>query len=174
MISITTYEGYKEFIKECKFYFCQDIYEGDWDGKERYFVCSDTPEQNLIEKYPAIMKALSPYFYCDAACGEAFAETQQNLWKYQKRAYITDSLDDPLGPGEMAASWNHVGSDVEAKMMFKEAFSLCTPNQRERLMLFFVDGLSLEQIAGGKYSRAAVYKSITKGIKKIKNFYEGG
>lgn len=171
MKSITTYEGYKEFIKECKFYYCQDIYEGDWDGKERYFVCSDTPEQNLLEKYPAIMKALSPYFYCNAECGKAFAETKKNLCKYQMRSFITDSLDASFGPGEEPTAWKNSGSEVEAKLMLKEAFSVCSQIQKERIYLYFVDGLSLEQIANGKCSKTAVYLSITEGIKKIKKFY---
>ena len=70
MSNITKAKKYSTFVKECRFFFCQSIFEGDWDGKEKYIVSSDTPERVLREKYPEIMKALSPYLFCNAACGD--------------------------------------------------------------------------------------------------------
>ena len=86
MSNITSEKYYDLFIQEARFFYCQDIYEGDWEGKEKYIVASDTPEKELWGKYPAIMKKLSPYMFCDSASGEVFAESAKNISKFKKRA----------------------------------------------------------------------------------------
>lgn len=60
MSNITNEINYDLFIREVRFFYCQDIFEGDWDGKEKYIVASDTPEDVLRELYPEIMKNCLP------------------------------------------------------------------------------------------------------------------
>ena len=36
MSKITSAKDYALFTKECQFFFCQDIYENDWIGKEKF------------------------------------------------------------------------------------------------------------------------------------------
>ena len=92
MKSITSERNYEAFVQECRFFYCQEIYEGDWDGKEQFIVASDTPEDELLEKYPEIMERLSPYLFCNAACGEAYAETKYSLQGTTQGRYLTGGV----------------------------------------------------------------------------------
>ncbi len=56
MSNITSEKYYDLFIQEARFFYCQDIYEGDWDRNEKYIVTSDTLEDVLWEHHPKIMK----------------------------------------------------------------------------------------------------------------------
>ena len=40
-------------------------------------------------KYPEIMKALSPYMFCNVACGDIYAESLKNINKFRKRSSNT-------------------------------------------------------------------------------------
>ena len=167
MSNITSEKYYDLFIQEARFFYCQDIYEGDWEGKEKYIVASDTPEKELWGKYPAIMKKLSPYMFCDSASGEVFAESAKNISKFKKRAKKTMSF------GEIEILENMVAEeDLESEFMLliKEGLSVCTPIQRERILKYYIEGMTLDEIAEGK-SRSAVIQSIESGIKKIQIFY---
>ena len=167
MSNITSEKNYDLFIQEVRFFYCQDIYEGDWEGKEKYIVASDTPEKELWRKYPAIMKKLSPYMFCDSASGEVFVESAKNISKFKKRAKKTMSF------GEIEILENMVAEeDLESEFMLliKEGLSVCTPIQRERILKYYIEGMTLDEIAEGK-SRSAVIQSIESGIKKIQIFY---
>ena len=167
MSNIKYVANYDSFIKEARFFYCQDIYEGDWDGKERFIVASDTPEKELWKKYPIIMKKLSPYMFCNAACGEIYTESKRNIDKFKKRDYVSLSSDliDVLADG-----YNTYASDVEKTIFIQEALSICTPIQRERIIEFYLEGMSLDEIARGK-SLSTISESIEAGIKKIRIFY---
>lgn len=160
-------DKYELFVQEARFFYCQDIYEGDWEGKEKYIVASDTPEKELWRKYPAIMKKLSPYMFCDSASGEVFAESAKNISKFKKRAKNTMSYGEIEILESMVAE-----EDLESEYMLliKEGLSVCTPIQRERILKYYIEGMTLDEIAEGKH-RASVLRSIEAGIKKIKNFY---
>lgn len=175
MRSITTYEGYEDFKKECSFFYCQEIYEGDWLGVERYIICTDTPELALVERFPMIMKALSPYLLCGSNCAEVFGETKKNLDKFKKRSLITDSVDE----SEFQHEYEYLSSlplcsTVEGKVMFMDALLACTPLQRERIQQYYFENMTLAEIAGGKYSTQAVGASIQDGIKNMKKYFEAG
>ena len=168
MSNITSARNYSSFVKECRFFFCQTVYEGDWDGKEKYIVSSDTAEEVLWEKYPEIMRALSPYLFCNAACGDVYAESLKNIGKFDKRKSNTISF------GDTAEIEDLIELDVpemEAKMLIAEGLSACTPLQRERIQKYYMDGMTLSQIAEGK-NVSAVQQSIAAGMKRIKKFFE--
>ena len=168
MSSITTQKNYSSFIQECRFFFCQKLFEGQWDGKEKYIVASDTPEGELLKKYPEIMKALSPYVFCNAACGEAYSESTKNMDKFIKRSKSTISF------GEIEVLESQIGyneTDNDSQDLIKEALSVCTPLQRERIIKYYIEGMNLRQIANGK-NIANVQQSIQAGLKKIKNYFE--
>ena len=48
--------------------------------------------------------------------------------------------------------------------------SLCTPIQQDRIRKFYLEGMSISEIANGKNINA-VYKSIHSGLKKIQKMY---
>ena len=65
MSKITTMENYKLFIQECRFFYCKELYGSEWSGIEKFIISSDIPENKLQEKYPEILKVLSPYIHCN-------------------------------------------------------------------------------------------------------------
>ena len=167
MSNITSEKNYDLFIQEARFFFCQDIFEGDWDGKEKYIVASDTPEDVLLEHYPEIMKKLSPYLFCDAACGEVYAESKRNIDKHKKRASTTTSY----GSIEVFEKMITDGSQsTDMIIMIEEMLSVCTPIQRDRIRKFYLEGMPIPEIANGR-SIKAVYKSIRAGLIKIQKIY---
>lgn len=167
MSKIISVKDYDLFIKEACFFYCQDVYEGDWTGKENFIVASDTPEEILIKKYPEVMKQLSPYVFCNAACGRIYAESKRNIDKYRKRSMnmvkygSIEEIEDMLIREDR---------EMEYALLIKEGLSVCTPIQRERIIKYYIEGLTLKEIANGK-NIANVQQSIEAGIKKIKNFY---
>jgi DNA-directed RNA polymerase specialized sigma subunit len=169
MSKITNAENYPAFIEECRFFFCDSLYEGDWDGKEKYILASDTSEEVLWAKYPEIMEELSPYLFCSAACGEVYAESRRNIEKFNKRRLNTwsfGSVDD------VEDQVDYDAEDTEVAVLIEEGLSVCTPTQRERISKYYLEGLTLRQIADGA-NISSVQQSINAGLKKIRNFFEG-
>lgn len=167
MSNLNKSDKYELFIQEARFFFCQDIYEGDWDCKEQYIIASDTPEKELWRKYPEIMKKLSPYMLCDSASGEVYAESARNINKFKKRARKTISFGTIEIVEDMVATED---SRSENRLLIEEGLSICTPIQRDRIRKYYIEGMTLDEIAEGK-SRSAVFRSIKAGIKKIQVFY---
>ena len=65
--------------------------------------------------------------------------------------------------------------DIEApelgiRLILSEGLSVCTPLQRERIQKYYIEGMSLSEIAEGK-NISTVQQSIDAGIKKMKNFF---
>ena len=149
MSNITNLKNYSSFVKECRFFYCQTVFDGDWDGREKFIVSSDTTENELWMKYPEIMKALSPYMFCNAACGDIYAESLKNINKFRKRSSNTidfgaiEVLEDQM--------------DIEAPEL-------------GRIQKYYIEGMSLSEIAEGK-NISTVQQSIDAGIKKMKNFF---
>jgi hypothetical protein len=165
MSDITRQDNYEEFTKECKFFYCQYIYEGDWDGKEKYIVASDTPEEELMKKYPSIMKRLSPYVFCNAACGKVFSESKNNIDKFYRRSNENVTYDE----GDFAdVPDNQSFEDRLMKaLVVEQALELCTPIQKERLVKHYGEGVTLRELSEGS-SHSSVKESIEAGIKRIR------
>ncbi|MCI6157874.1 MAG: hypothetical protein MR660_07315 [Peptoniphilaceae bacterium] len=167
MSNITKLKNYASFVQECCFFFCQSIYEGDWDGREKYIVSSDTPEEELRKKYPEIMKALSPYLFCNAACGDIYSESLKNIDKFKKRSSNTIEF------GSIEVVEDQIIAEkpeLEMKLMIEEGLSVCTPLQRVRIKQYYIEGMTLSQIARGK-NISSVQQSIDAGIRKMKKFF---
>lgn len=65
--------------------------------------------------------------------------------------------------------------DIEApelgiRLILSEGLSVCTPLQRERIQKYYIEGMSLSEIAEGK-NISTVQQSIDAGIKKMKIFF---
>lgn len=167
MSRLTKLKNYSSFVKECRFFYCQSVFEGDWDGKERYILCSDTSEEELKEKYPEIIDSLSPYMFCSSSCGDAYEESLRNIDKFKKRRVTTVSFDSD---DAIESQMDVTTSEIDLHLLIEECLSICTSKQRERIIKYFVEGMSLEQIADGR-NISVIQKSISAGINKIKNFY---
>ena len=155
MSSITNLKNYSSFVKECRFFYCQTVFDGDWDGREK------------LMKYPEIMKALSPYLFCNAACGDIYAESLKNINKFRKRS--SNTID--FGAIEVLEDQMDIEApELGIRLILSEGLSVCTPLQRERIQKYYIEGMSLSEIAEGK-NISTVQQSIDAGIKKMKNFF---
>lgn len=164
---LSNVKNYDLFVQECRFFFCQDIFEGDWDGKEKFIIASDSSEEELRDKYPEMMEALSPYFLCSSECGEVYAESKKNIDKFRKRELNTIEF----GSIEVVeAQIRQEYARLEARIMISEGLMLCTPLQRERIRQHFFEGMTLSQIANGK-NISVVQQSISAGIKRMKKYF---
>lgn len=168
MAIIKQLDKYELFVQEARFFFCQDIYEDDWEGKEKYIVASDTPEDVLRKNYPEIMQALSPYFFCNSACGDVYAESKRNIDKFKKRRGSTLSFGQIEVIEDLVASSSN---PEERAFLIKEALSVCTPLQRDRIQKYYLEGMTLREIANGKDPKT-IKESIAAGIKRIQKFFE--
>lgn len=170
MSKITTMKNYKLFIKECRFFYCKELYGSEWSGIEKFIISSDIPENKLQEKYPEILKILSPYIYCNKECGDILLDSLRNEDKYKKRAFNELSIDDEYGD----IYWSLKSSvDIEketvTKIMIDTALESLTPIQRDRIMEYFVEGLTLSQIGNGR-NHKSVSESIKSGLMRMKKF----
>ena len=57
---IKSLEGYGEFREMCFPFLLEEEYPG-WTGEEKWGIVTDLSEDALLEEYPKIMEALSPY-----------------------------------------------------------------------------------------------------------------
>ena len=147
MSNITNLKNYSSFVKECRFFYCQTVFDGDWDGREKFIVSSDTTENELWMKYPEIMKALSPYMFCNAACGDIYAESLKNINKFRKRS--SNTID--FGAIEVLEDQMDIEApELGIRLILSEGLSVCTPLQRERIQKYYIEGMSLSEIAEGK------------------------
>ena len=140
MSNITNLKNYSSFVKECRFFYCQTVFDGDWDGREKFIVSSDTTENELWMKYPEIMKALSPYMFCNAACGDIYAESLKNINKFRKRS--SNTID--FGAIEVLEDQMDIEApELGIRLILSEGLSVCTPLQRERIQKYYIEGMSL-------------------------------
>lgn len=174
MSDITRQDNYEEFTKECKFFFCQYIYEGDWDGKEKYIVASDTPEEELLKKYPTIMKRLSPYMFCNAECGKVYSESANYINKHSKRIANMVYFGDEVGE-EFDFPMESFVEKYMDKEVLKDSMNACTKIQREYINLHYVMGVSIREISimYGRHEKT-VQKVIYKGLATMREMLLGG
>ena len=126
MSNITNLKNYSSFVKECRFFYCQTVFDGDWDGREKFIVSSDTTENELWMKYPEIMKALSPYMFCNAACGDIYAESLKNINKFRKRS--SNTID--FGAIEVLEDQMDIEApELGIRLILSEGLSVCTPRR---------------------------------------------
>lgn len=113
------------------------------------------------------MKALSPYMFCNAACGDIYAESLKNINKFRKRS--SNTID--FGAIEVLEDQMDIEApELGIRLILSEGLSVCTPLQRERIQKYYIEGMSLSEIAEGK-NISTVQQSIDAGIKKMKNFF---
>lgn len=155
------------FLREDVTKLDQYIAQADFLGREKFIVSSDTTENELWMKYPEIMKALSPYMFCNAACGDIYAESLKNINKFRKRS--SNTID--FGAIEVLEDQMDIEApELGIRLILSEGLSVCTPLQRERIQKYYIEGMSLSEIAEGK-NISTVQQSIDAGIKKMKNFF---
>ena len=81
----------RSISKVCSFFKLEDEYPG-WTGDEEYGIISELPEQEMLERYPVIMRALSPYIMLRKGYAEIRRESISNGKKFDYRKRNCDCL----------------------------------------------------------------------------------
>lgn len=96
-----------------------------------------------------------------------YAESLKNINKFRKRS--SNTID--FGAIEVLEDQMDIEApELGIRLILSEGLSVCTPLQRERIQKYYIEGMSLSEIAEGK-NISTVQQSIDAGIKKMKNFF---
>ena len=169
-MNIKDIKGYDEFKKHCSFELCTKRYP-DWIGSEKYIVITDDAEKDLLEAFPEIMKALSPYVIVGSYFSSLNEAERYNTNKHASQIGLSiDSVEDyeDLAEGFMVEDFSENLCNRDA---LSKAMTCLTESQRSRVIRCFFDGMTPLEIArqdGVKHS--SVYESISSALVKMKDF----
>lgn len=174
---IKSLEGYGEFREMCFPFLLEEEYPG-WTGEEKWGIVTDFSEDALLEEYPKIMEALSPYLMLPSGYGEIRREYENNE-RRSRRAKESESLfgyDEDTEVCHPALVSEDFTQELADRELLKEAFACITGIQKERVYKHYFLGMSLKEIAeseGEGASKNAVWESIRTALKKMRDFIEG-
>lgn len=167
-MNIKDIKGYDEFKKHCNFELCTKRYP-DWVGSEKYIVITDDAEKDLLEAFPEIMKALSPYVIIGRFFNQLNEEERYNTTKHISQiGFSIDYVDDYEDLAE-----GFIEEDFAEQLCISEsvlaAMESLTDRQKERIRMYFFEGLSTDQIAAAVgISRQSIEQSLALALKKMK------
>lgn len=166
-MNIKNIKGYDEFKKHCNFELCTKRYSG-WTGSEKYIVITDDEEKSLLETFPEIMKALSPY----VIVGRYFAKMNDDMRYNDSRSAVSTFSIDQIEDYENLSD-EFIASDFSEYLCNKEAVSqamLClTEIQRSRVQRFFYADKTLKEIAlEDGVGTQSIFDSISLALEKMK------
>lgn len=169
----------KQFKDECEVVEFKYEYPG-YVGYEQYGIITALSEKELTDKYAEILKEFSPYIVLDLSYGETRNEFRKNEDKHRKRSLRSvDAFNYEDGEIECFHS-ELIGESVEdivlhglASEVLYAALNMLTEKQKERIIKYYLQGLTLEKIAEdeGVYYKAISF-SIESGLKKLKKLLE--
>ncbi len=189
-ISISN-EDIEQFKKDCKLIYLDREYNG-FIGSQKWAIITDLSEEELKQKYVAVLGKYIPYILLSKAQGEPILESIRNNHKHEMRSKrTTEPFDyddellplfhselllfvDPLEEKEKIIERlkeEHALDELIIKV--QKVLSLMKPIQRDRLIKNVVRGLSSRKIAkeeGVNYS--TVDKSIKAAKKNFRSIYE--
>ena len=61
--------------------------------------------------------------------------------------------------------------EMDTMLLIEEGLAACTPIQRDRIRKYYLEGMTLEEIADGKDCKS-ISESIAAGLKKIKKLFD--
>ena len=167
-------KGYEEFKKHCSFEPCRKRYPG-WIGAERFIVITDDAEKDLLDRFPQIMKALSPYVIIGRFFSRLNEAERYNTKKYVSRIGLSiDSVEDyeDLAEGFVLEDFSE---DFCRKDSVHRALTCLTGTQRSRVERLFYSGRTLRQIAfEDRVSVPSVHESVCDALKKMRAYLSKG
>ena len=144
----------RTFKKDCKIINLAIEYRG-YTGDILYAVITDLTEDELNKKYGEELSAYRPFVILSRAMGFAIREQQRNEEKYKKRhargevdyEAMLDILFVDDEQTENARKAAEVSSRNRTKEISRKALMSLTPLQRKYIVRYYLDGLTLEEIA---------------------------
>lgn len=144
----------RTFKNDCKIINLAIEYRG-YTGDILYAVITDLTEDELNKKYGEELSAYRPFVILSRAMGFAIREQQRNEEKYKKRhargevdyEAMLDILFVDDEQTENARKAAEVSSRNRTKEISRKALMSLTPLQRKYIVRYYLDGLTLEEIA---------------------------
>ena len=174
---IKSLEGYGEFRELCFPFLLEDEYPG-WTGEEKWGIVTDLGEDVLLEEYPKIMEALSPYLVLPPEYGEIRDEYRNSERRSRRRQEQYESYFDQdceAGCCEEVVSADFT-EELADRELLREALACLTELQRKRIVQLYCQGMSLKEIAeseGEGGNPSSVWRSVRLALKKMRSFIEG-
>ena len=144
----------RTFKQDCKIINLATEYKG-YTGDILYAVITDLTEEQLNTKYPEELADYRPFIILSRAMGLAIREQQRNEEKYKKRhargevdyEAMLDILFVDDEQTENAKKAAEIQNRNNIKEISRKALMTLTPLQRKYVVRYYIDGLTLEEIA---------------------------
>ena len=175
-IRISSLENYEHFKDVCSFFRLEDEYPG-WTGTEKYGIITALSESALLDEFPVIMHALSPYIILDMEYARIRNESLNNDRRHKRNQETAESqfsFDEETEYHHaelLCPDFTEVFIDNEA---LKHALSCLTEVQRRRVTQYFFQGMNLQAIRdseGGSVNITSIWECIQAALKKIKKYF---
>lgn len=166
-MNIKDFKGYDEFKKHCNFELCTKRYP-DWVGSEKYIVITDDAEKDLLETFPEIMKALSPYVIIGRYFSKMNDDMHYNDTKSVASSFSLDQVDDNESMVDELASPDFA-EEICLSITIDTALRSLNPSQRSRIIRRYYRGMTIVDIAKQDgVSPQAVRTSIERALETAK------
>lgn len=147
-------ESNRTFKQECKIIDLSAEYNG-YTGYEQYAIITDLTEEELNARYEDELAAYKPFIILSREMGLVIREHQRNNNKFKKRlargAVDYETILFSLSVEDEQTLRDRMSDEAETNRRFLEAgrkaFMSLTPLQREYVIRYYIDGLTLEEIA---------------------------
>ncbi|TDP45155.1 sigma-70 family RNA polymerase sigma factor [Aminicella lysinilytica] len=175
----------EQFAKECKLINLKYEYYG-YAGDEKWAIVSELSKEELMEKYPELIREYIPFVLLSVKQGEAITEYNRIEDKHRKRrvnnelGFGFDEVTEYAHPEliqpnfiekQMEEDFDKERESFKMKL-FAEAMDCLTEKQSKYITLRFVKGMSARDIAKEEgISHQAVEKHINVAIKKFQNTF---
>lgn len=162
-----------QFAADCKVIELKYEYRG-YTGKERYGLITALSERELCRKYGCLLDGYVPYIVLDLAFAEARDDFRRNEKKFEKRSERGHlfGLDDAFDSHHPECAFPDCLEQMiagESHRELLEALEALTERQRRRIIAYYFDQMSLQEIARCEGTSAqSIHESISLALSKLK------
>lgn len=162
-----------QFAADCKVIELKYEYKG-YTGDERYGLITALSEQELSCKYGCLLERYAPYIVLNLAFAEVRDDFRRNEQKFEKRSErghlfgIDDEFDIHHPECASPDCLEQIISNESHKELL-EALGALTARQRRRIIAYYFDQKSLQEIAQCEgTSTQSIHESISLALSKLK------
>lgn len=180
------------FSSECKIIDLRFEYVG-YNGAEKYAIVTDLTKDELMDKYPDVIRRYTPFILLSINHGEVIRDFHRNEDKFQKRDLRNHDLygyeegfsecfyrdfvtayEDPVHQAIREAYELEMEQVRQCNILkVQKTLSLMKPIQKERLYKSVVKGMSARKIAREDgVHHSTVLKSLEAAKKNFKKIFE--
>ena len=154
MTKLTLTEQEELFAKDCKLINLRYEYKG-YTGTEKWAIVTELAEEELLVKYPDVIRQYTPFILLSMAQGEVITEYQNY---HPELAVDTDPVEEIM-----------LRDNIER---LRSTLCYLSETQKRRVIKYFFYGKTLERIADEEdVNFTSVRESINISIKKLRKFF---